>query len=154
MPESSDATSRLHSAARPRARAIIRARVSRGRAQRFLLRMPFLSATDICLLVTGRILMRAFAPPRLRLAARRVGDISPVNYGREREGRENSGENLHDVYGAGADRCQAESNETPRCAERSAPLAGARDLLRTAPGTSALVVNVILHARARGTGDP
>lgn len=49
-------------------------------------------------------------------------------------------QNLHDVYGAGrsgADRCQAESNETPRCAERSAPLAGARDLLRTAPGTSA-----------------
>lgn len=33
-----------------------------------------------------------------------------------------------------ADRCQAESNETPRCAERSRRSV---DLLRTAPGTSA-----------------
>lgn len=49
------------------------------------------------------------------------------------------------------DRCQAESNETPRCAERSASLTRTRDLLRTAPRTSACRKSHFTRAR---TGDP
>lgn len=113
--------------------------------------------------VSARMLMRAFAPahyPAVHGRFSHGGDISLVNYDRERasvRARDSESYTECEIYttftewaarpdrsavrcGAGA-RCQAESNETPRCAERSASssplslfLSGARTSCGQRPG--------------------